>query len=218
MSVTKTEPRLDRRAAILNAAEELFAKHGYDGVTLRSIAKRAGVDLALPNYYFGPKRDLFDAVLMRRAEVLNAWRLKALEDALSAARPNPASVEAIVRAYLGPLLTGAHVAEPGWKHYYALIAYVNNSPEWGGRLMTQFFDPLIDQFIDALRLSLGDVDEKALFWSYHCFSGALTLTFAETGRIDHLSKGLCRSDDLDGAYEHVVRFITAGFESIRPLA
>ena len=132
------------------------------------------------------------------------------------ARPNPPSVEAIVRAYLRPLLTGSHVTEPGWKHYYALIAYVNNSPEWGGKLMTQFFDPLINQFIDALRLSLGNADEKALFWSYHCFSGALTLTFAETGRIDQLSKGLCRSDDLDGAYEHVVRFITAGFESIRP--
>jgi AcrR family transcriptional regulator len=205
-----------RRTAILDAAEAQFAQHGYDGVNLRAIAREAGVDVALANYHFGKKRDLFDAVLMRRADVLNAWRLKALEDALSEARPNPASVEAIVRAYLRPLLTGSHVSEPGWKHYYALIAYVNNSPEWGGKLMTQFFDPLINQFIDALRLSLGDVDEKALFWSYHCFSGALTLTFAETGRIDQLSRGLCRSDDLDGAYEHVVRFITAGFESIRP--
>ena len=156
-----------RRTAILDAAEAQFAQHGYDGVNLRAIARDAGVDVALANYHFGKKRDLFDAVLMRRAEVLNAWRLKALEDALSEARPNPPSVEAIVRAYLR-------------------------------------------------RLSLGDVDEKALYWSYHCFSGALTLTFAETGRIDLLSKGLCRSDDLVGAYEHVVRFITAGFESIRP--
>jgi AcrR family transcriptional regulator len=205
-----------RRTAILDAAEAQFAQHGYDGVNLRAIARDAGVDVALANYHFGKKRDLFDAVLMRRAEVLNAWRLKALEDALSEARPNPPSVEAIVRAYLRPLLTGSHVTEPGWKHYYALIAYVNNSPDWGGKLMTQFFDPLIIQFIDALRLSLGDVDEKALYWSYHCFSGALTLTFAETGRIDLLSKGLCRSDDLAGAYEHVVGFITAGFESIRP--
>ena len=62
MSVNKTEPRLDRRTAILDAAEEQFAKHGYDGVTLRAIARRAGVDLALPNYYFGPKRDLFGKI------------------------------------------------------------------------------------------------------------------------------------------------------------
>ena len=81
--------------------------------------------------------------------------------------------------------------------------------------MTQFFDPLIRRFIDALRMSLAPVDEKSLFWAYHCFSGALTLTFAQTGRIDQLSRGLCHSDDLDDAYEHVVQFITAGFEALK---
>ena len=207
--------KTDRRTAILDAAEAQFARHGYDGVNLRAIAREAGVDVALANYHFGKKQDLFDVVLMRRAEVLNGWRLKALTDVLAEASPAAPSVEAIVRAYLGPLLTGPHVAEPGWKHYYALIAYVNNSPEWGGKLMTQFFDPLIRRFIDALRLSLAPVDEKSLYWAYHCFSGALTLTFAQTGRIDQLSRGLCHSDDLDDAYEHVVQFITAGFEALK---
>mgnify|MGYP003630265216 CR=1 FL=1 len=210
-----TDTKTDRRTAILDAAEAQFARHGYDGVNLRAIAREAGVDVALANYHFGKKQDLFDAVLMRRAEVLNGWRLKALTDALAEASPEAPRVEAIVRAYLGPLLTGPHVAEPGWKHYYALIAYVNNSPEWGGKLMTQFFDPLIRRFIDALRMSLAPVDEKSLYWSYHCFSGALTLTFAQTGRIDQLSLGLCHSDDLDDAYEHVVQFITAGFEALK---
>jgi AcrR family transcriptional regulator len=210
-----TDTKTDRRTAILDAAESQFARHGYDGVNLRAIAREAGVDVALANYHFGKKQDLFDAVLMRRAEVLNGWRLKALTDALAEASPEAPRVEAIVRAYLGPLLTGPHVAEPGWKHYYALIAYVNNSPEWGGKLMTQFFDPLIRRFIDALRMSLAPVDEKSLYWAYHCFSGALTLTFAQTGRIDQLSLGLCHSDDLDDAYEHVVQFITAGFEALK---
>ncbi|MEH6409079.1 MAG: TetR/AcrR family transcriptional regulator [Hyphomonas sp.] len=209
------DTKTDRRTAILDAAEAQFARHGYDGVNLRAIAREAGVDVALANYHFGKKQDLFDAVLMRRAEVLNGWRLKALTDAMAKASPAAPSVEAIVRAYLGPLLTGPHVAESGWRHYYALIAYVNNSPEWGGKLMTQFFDPLIRRFIDALRMSLAPVDEKSLYWSYHCFSGALTLTFAQTGRIDQLSRGLCHSDDLDDAYEHVVQFITAGFEALK---
>jgi AcrR family transcriptional regulator len=114
MSVNKTEPRLDRRTAILDAAEEQFAKHGYDGVTLRAIARRAGVDLALPNYYFGPKRDLFDAVLFRRAEILNKARLDQLDQCLVESDQAP-SVEAIIRAYLEPMLTGEQVEEEGWK-------------------------------------------------------------------------------------------------------
>jgi len=207
--------KVTRRDAILDAAEALFAQHGYDGVTLRAIATDAGVDVALANYHFGPKRALFDAVLMRRAEILNAWRKAALDTVLAEAAPAAPRIEAIIRAYLRPMLTGPHVSDPGWKHYFALIAYVNNSPQWGGQLMTQFFDPLIEQFIDALRLAIPDADDRDLYWAYHCLSGALTLAFAQTGRIDHLSKGLCRSEDLSDAYEHIAQFVTAGFDQIR---
>ncbi|WP_321489855.1 TetR/AcrR family transcriptional regulator [uncultured Hyphomonas sp.] len=214
MTGTRTRSRPDRRTAILDAAEEQFARHGYDGVTLRTIAKHAGVDVALPNYYFGPKRDLFDAVLVRRAEIMNQLRLNQLDECLDESNRSP-TVEAIIRAYLRPLLTGDHVQEEGWKNYYALIAYVNNSPEWGGVLMTQFFDPLVDRFMEAFRLALPGMQDRDLYWAYHCLSGALTLTFAQTGRIDHLSGGLCRSSDLADAYEHMVKFTTAGFESFR---
>jgi len=211
-------PKTDRRTAILDAAEAEFSAHGYDGVTLRTIAKRAGVDLALPNYYFGPKESLFEAVFLRRAEMLNAWREDALNAALAAAHPGAPSVEAIVRAYIEPMLKADHLADPAWKNYYALVAYVNNTPGWGGRLMAEHFDPLIRKFLDALRLALPSMDEKDLYWGYHCFSGAITLVLAQTGRIDFLSGGVCRSEDLSDACEHMIPFITGGFEAARRAA
>lgn len=67
-----------KRERILDAAEELFALHGFDGVTLRSIAKKAGVDVALANYHFGKKNDLFQATFLRRAQILNDVRMQAL--------------------------------------------------------------------------------------------------------------------------------------------
>ncbi len=210
--------RGERRTAILDAAEALFARYGYDGVTLRAIAREAGVDVALANYHFGRKRALFDAVLMRRAAFLNQGRLAELEACLEAAAPDPPSVEAIIRAYFRPLLLGDHLSEPGWKAYYALIAYVNNSPEWGGKLMTEYFNPLVDRFIAALKLARPDATDRQIYWGYHCLSGALTLTLAQTGRLDVLSRGLCRSDDLADACEHMVAFITAGFEACKPPA
>ena len=99
----------DKRELILNAAEALFSRHGYDGVTLRAIAKEAGVDVALANYHFGPKRDLFDAVLMRRAQILNSWRLEALEKVISEAAPAAPKVHDIINAYFEPILTRPHV-------------------------------------------------------------------------------------------------------------
>lgn len=173
------------------------------------------MDLALPHYYFKSKENLFVQVFDRRAKILNDWREAALMQAIEAARPKPPTVEAIVRAYLEPLLKGPHLPEPGWKHYYALVAYVNNTPGWGGRLMAEHFDPLIRKFLEAFRLALPGISDKDLYWGYHCFSGALTLALAQTGRIDKLSGGSVRSEDLAEACERMVTFITAGFEAAR---
>jgi len=53
----------EAREAILQAAREQFATHGYDATTLRGIARAAGVDAALPSYHFGSKNALFIATL-----------------------------------------------------------------------------------------------------------------------------------------------------------
>src|SRR4051812_47362022 len=54
--------RPDRKQAILLAAERLFAQEGYHAVSLRAIADEAGVPLALVNYYYGQKHELFRAI------------------------------------------------------------------------------------------------------------------------------------------------------------
>lgn len=199
---------------ILDAAEELFAEHGFDGVTLRQISKLAGVDLALANYHFGPKRDLFDAVLNRRAAILNQARSDALDACLMAAKNGEPTVEAIIEAYLRPLGEIQTSADEGWRHYYALVAYVNNSSEFGKDIMSQYFNPLVTRFIDALRKALPDADEEALYWGYHYLSGALTLTFADTGRLDILSGGAASSSDVKTGYAYMIPFIAAGFQAI----
>ncbi|WP_406143725.1 TetR/AcrR family transcriptional regulator [Streptomyces sp. NBC_01012] len=43
------------RAALLDAARDLFGRHGYEAVTLRDIGERAGVDASLIARYFGGK-------------------------------------------------------------------------------------------------------------------------------------------------------------------
>ncbi|WP_035752881.1 TetR/AcrR family transcriptional regulator [Parafrankia discariae] len=51
----------DSRERILAAARERFLADGYQAVTLRSVAAAAGVDSALPSYFFGSKQGLFAA-------------------------------------------------------------------------------------------------------------------------------------------------------------
>ncbi|MFA6239425.1 MAG: TetR family transcriptional regulator [Candidatus Hydrogenedentales bacterium] len=71
--------RADRKNSILNAAEELFAVHGYEGTSTRAIAERAGANMALLAYYFGSKEGVFEAVVARRASALSE-RIRALAE------------------------------------------------------------------------------------------------------------------------------------------
>ena len=137
-----------------------------------------------------------------------------LESVRAEAGDGRPSVEAVIDAFTHPLLNRSARGGPGWKAYFALVAQVNNSPELAPVGMTKYFDPVVQQFIAALRESLPDCRDSDLYWSYHFLSGALTLTFAETGRIDNLSGGICRSNDLDSVHERLVPFVAAGFQAI----
>ncbi len=53
----------DTRGAIVEAAKRVFAAKGYDGASLRAIAREAGVDPALVHHYFDGKASLFVAAM-----------------------------------------------------------------------------------------------------------------------------------------------------------
>ncbi len=210
----KAVQRQQTRDRILDAAEELFAHRGYEGVSVRQIMSQAGADVSLAYYHFKSKRDLFDQVMLRKAETLNALRLKALE-ALERRHPDDApTIEEIIGAFTKPLLELLADNHEEWQHYFQLIAQINSSSEWGGELMTRYFDPLVSRFIEALRKALPECSNEDLYWSYHFLSGALTLTFAETGRIDNLSGGVCRSSDMRAINDRMPAFLAAGFRAL----
>ncbi|MBN8853342.1 MAG: hypothetical protein BGO55_12610 [Sphingobacteriales bacterium 50-39] len=58
---------LDKREQILIVAEELFGANGFDGTSVRDIAHKAGVNLAMISYYFGSKEKLLEALIEFRA-------------------------------------------------------------------------------------------------------------------------------------------------------
>ena len=51
------------RTKLLDAAGHVFADFGFRGATVREICARAGVNIALVNYYFGDKLELYTEVL-----------------------------------------------------------------------------------------------------------------------------------------------------------
>uniref|UniRef100_UPI0003B44CA1 TetR family transcriptional regulator C-terminal domain-containing protein n=1 Tax=Ideonella sp. B508-1 TaxID=137716 RepID=UPI0003B44CA1 len=66
----KGQIRQANEAAILRAAEQVFARAGFEGATMAEIAEQAGLPKANLHYYFGGKKGLYEAVL---ATVLRDW-------------------------------------------------------------------------------------------------------------------------------------------------
>lgn len=209
---TKAEQRAEMTEQILDAAEHLFSRHGLYGVTLKDVAHRVGVHHTLVNYYYNDKKQLFDAVIARRAEVTSGLRMKALEEYEAASDGKP-TIEGALHAFLDTDLDLYHQGGENWKNYGALTALASNTSH-GAELMDLHFDPVVLRLIGLLKKALPDCAEEDIFWGYHFVTGALMLTLARTGRIDRLSGGLCNSDDYDAVKARMATFMAAGFRSI----
>ncbi len=109
-SSTRAEQRVASEAAILDAAVELYAEHGPDGVPLRDVAQAAGLTHAMVARYFGSKQGLVSAVEGRLAAeiamVTNGVEFTSTEafvELLRLVRRRPLLARLLIRSGLGDL-------------------------------------------------------------------------------------------------------------------
>ncbi|WP_247745061.1 TetR/AcrR family transcriptional regulator [Shimia sp. R11_0] len=131
---------------IMDAAERVFARGGYDGASIREIAAEAGVQVALINHHGGSKEALFWRVVARRSDDLSAARIAALEKRKAA---GPLSVADILTCFFAPYLDRAADGDPQWKAYARLVAFVSADARWR-QLAETCFDPTAHRFVDEL--------------------------------------------------------------------
>lgn len=215
---SQAERRQATRERILDAAEELFGVRGFYGVTLRDVAMQADTDTALLHYYFGGKAELFNSVLARRAEYVNKTRMESLE-AYERTCGDAMTAHGVVWAYLKPTLDIMTRGGPGMRHYGRVVAKVNSSNATDDfSVSVTPFDPVVHKVISMLKRVRPDCREEDLYWFYHMLSGAISLTYAETGRIDTLSKGRCKSTDFETIFNRMALVFGAGLDGLEVAA
>lgn len=201
------------RERILLTAEKLFSIDGYSGVSLRQITGEAGVDLALIKYYFGSKEGLFAEVLSRRIDRMSSQRLDAMSN-IEIVENSEETVRSLLNVFLAPMLGNNPHEVEDLRNYRLLIALVTNSKTWQDEIFKQHYDPVAVKFIDALTRALPQASFVDICWAFSFFLGSVVNAFAETGRIDRLSNGKCRSSDLDEACRQLVQYSVGAFMSL----
>ena len=101
---TARQPRKDTLATrrhMIDAAESLFAEHGVDNVTMLDIARAAGQkNRNAPQYHFGDKAGIINAVLDKHSDLISLRRREMME--AIAARGAP-TLRDLVDAYVLPV-------------------------------------------------------------------------------------------------------------------
>ena len=195
---------------ILNAAERLFADHGFDGASIRAIVDAANVNLAAIHYHFRSKEALLEAVLTRRISVVNEARLLRLEEAEAAAAPHPPSAEDILRAFIVPTIEFAQRDECGGTFVH-LMSRMFTEPRFS---LTNFlgrkFGDTIARFSSALVRALPQLPREVVLWRAFFTVGAMHHLLCSPERIDLFSKGLRGSTSDKDMTEYLVAFSVAG--------
>jgi len=126
------------REAILRAAEELFARQGFDATSMQQIAEAAGVARATPSYFFGSKAGLYDAVLARAVDRAQTAIVRAYE-----ARDGSGAPEDAVEAYVDALLS-----------FFAsdqiFVCLIQRESLGDGSRVSEFFGRFVDDAVAAL--------------------------------------------------------------------
>ena len=213
MALRPVKPQHETRTRILDAAEELFMQHGFEGTSMRQLTARAGVNLAAVNYHFGSKDALIEAVFKRRLDPMNAERVAAL-DALEKAGPALASVD-IIRAFVVPSLRLIEDAKGGGRNFIRLLGRTYTEPAKAVRaLIGQMYAPTMERYKRALERALPQMPPDELVWRMHFMFGTLAYTLAATDTVQLIAG--CKPEDRYDARlleERLTVFLAAGLHA-----
>jgi AcrR family transcriptional regulator len=202
------------RDRILDAAERLFAEHGFANTSLRMITAEAGANLAAVNYYFQSKDILIQEVFARRLGPLNEKRLQMLDACEREAGDGPLPLAGVLRAFVDPpirmTLSDPEVGASAGR----LLGRMYMQPGGlFGQVFQAQFGRIKQRFMAAMRRALPEVAEEEMLWRIHFMIGSLAHTLAGREHLAFLSDGRCGVTDADTLIARLVTFLEAGLRA-----
>ncbi len=212
MSLRTVKPQSETQTRILDAAEELFMQHGFEGASMRMLTAKAGVNLAAVNYHFGSKDALIEAVFHRRLDAMNAERIAELERLEKEAAGKTLTPDAIIRAFIGASLRMIEDARGGGRNFIRLLGRAYTEPAKPIRaLIGQMYAPAMERFKAAFSRALPELPRDELVWRMHFMFGTLAYTLAATDTVQ-LIAGAKPEDRYDAQVlqDRLTAFMSAG--------
>ena len=200
----------ETRERILDVAEKLFANNGYNGTSLRDVARGADLQTAAIGYHYPTKEDLFDTVIRRRAAVMTEWRQRALAEMRQRHGAAAIPLDELVRAYVQPFYESASHGNAGWRHYAALMGRLSNSP-MGTEVISRHYNATAREYIDEFLRSLPGVALPSMIDGFTFMVASMLSLCAGTGRSQSQIGVSGDGRPLNEPFSNLVTFLVSGF-------
>ena len=172
----RREVGLRTQARLLDAALDLLAERGEDGVTLRELTDAAGANVAAVSYHFGSLKSLCEAAI---EHALGRY-LDAQQEALSTLGSEP-TLEELAAAFARPMMRALAVGG----RYLAvmrIVARAGIDPPQGWERFDARFDRIRADAIRVLKPHVRGVKGGELILRTRCVAGMLNwLALAPVG-------------------------------------
>lgn len=195
---------------ILDAAELLFSENGVEGVSLRSLTREAGVNLASVHYHFGSKEAVAQAAFLRRVRPINEERLALLDRVERNGTPD---IEGILNALYAPVLQLAQSPEHGRRFMRMCARFYTEPGAYLESAFEQEFAPIISRFEQALHRALPGISRLDLRRRMHFAIGVMVHTMLDSNRSRKWAATAWDPSDTGGTLAAMVAFVAAGLRA-----
>jgi AcrR family transcriptional regulator len=163
----RRETGLRTRARLRDAALDLLAERGEDGVTLRELTDAAGANVSSVSYHFGSLQALCDAAIEDATERY----LDAQQEALSGLGPG-STVEALAAAFARPMI---HALATGGRELAVMriVARAGVDPPRGWDRLAARFEGVRADVVKVLKATAPGVKQQELLFRTRCVAGML---------------------------------------------
>ncbi len=196
---------------ILDAAERLFADHGFSETSLRMITARANVNLASVNYHFGSKKTLIQAVFERFMEKFTS-DLSSEMSRISVNR-NELTVLDVLSTLIKPIANLEELRPHGAGVFMNLLgrAYAETQGHIR-RFALERYSDVLHQFTELLHQTSPHLEKQAMFWRLHFMLGSFIFTLAGHKALQEISESDFKQKiSIEEIISQLVPFMSAGF-------
>jgi len=220
------QPQRKRRAKgaaaledLLTTTETLLVERGYHGLSIRDIAKEAGVNLGSVYYYSSSKEDLIRLAIERRIAPINAERVRRFM-AIEAAPPGDVgeALRQVLAAFIEPALSvaGAESEEDAARARAVHTRIHRDAAPEIVKMVYELYGEAGAMLLRLARRFTPHLSDEAFHWRIMCVLGTARFATIREPWVVAMAHGQFVGDDAGEGARQLVTMLHAGLMAPAP--